>query len=383
MAFKKVELFQFRNINQTHVLLEDGINILYGDNGQGKTSFLESLYFLSRGKSFRTLDTYHCVQEVNQSSVEKPYQGIAVLHSVFEDQNNVKNNFKIELTKNKKTFWLNQKRTLSTKLSTVCPSVLFSPESLTTIKDGPSERRELIDDFIEQLPEFSSSVTTYKKILKSRNKILNDVKRELKKESEVRNTLIAINDLFFKHALDLIELRFHFLEVLQPYVQDAVKYIFGEKTEFKFKYIISSSEIKQFEYDKIGTLLRQRSLELYYPEMSTGYSLIGPHKHEIQFIFNGKDSRYYCSQGQQRALIIAFKIAEVLFRLSQRNEKPVLLLDDVMSELDEGKKIKLVDFLKSVNSQIVITTTDRSKNLEKSMGPHAQFKITNGELINL
>ncbi len=102
----------------------------------------------------------------------------------------------------------------TTKLSTVCPSVLFSPESLSSIKDGPAQRRHLIDDFIEQLQEFSKSVTQYKKILKARNKILSDVKKGIKTDFEVKTTLEAINDLFFKHAVDLIELRMHFLNLL-------------------------------------------------------------------------------------------------------------------------------------------------------------------------
>jgi DNA replication and repair protein RecF len=378
MSFHKVELNNFRNFRKAEINLEDGVNVFYGDNAQGKTNFLESLYLLSRGKSFRTLDINHCLYESEDLN-----QHISVIKSDFLDVNSVNNKFKLEIEQNKKTVWLNQKRTLSTKISTLCPVVLFSPESLIAIKNGPSERRDLIDDFIESLPEFTKSVSQYRKVLKARNKILNDVKKEIRKLSDVIKTLDAINDLFLKQSLDLIELRLFFLKKFEPYIIESIKFLFGEQNEFRFRYVASKLELNEFNAQKISEKFRFNLERLLDAETSSGYSLLGPHKDEVEFLLNGKDSRYYCSQGQQRGLIIAFKIAEVLFRLRVRNERPVLLLDDVMSELDEGKRIKLVDFLKSINSQIVITTTDRSNNVEKSMGPHTQFKIDKGTILNL
>lgn len=377
MSFQKVELHNFRNFKKAEIFLEDGVNVFYGENAQGKTNFLESLYFLARGKSFRTLDLTHCLYETDENEIK------TIIKSNFIDINEVNNNFRIELERNKKTIWLNQKRTVSTKISTICPIVLFSPESLSAIKDGPSERRNLIDDFIESLPEFTKSVSQYRKILKARNRILSDLKRELKKVTDVKSVLEALNEIFLKHSLDLIELRLFFLNKFEPYIQEAIKFLFGEGTEFNFRYVASNTEYHDFEALKITEKFHQDVKRLFDAEVAIGYSLIGPHKHEVEFILNGKDSRYYCSQGQQRGLIIAFKIAEVLYRLHVRNERPILLLDDVMSELDEGKRIKLVDFLKSINSQIVITTTDRSSNVEKSMGPHSQFKIAQGRILNL
>lgn len=261
--------------------------------------------------------------------------------------------------------------------------VLFSPESLSAIKEGPSERRNLIDDFIESLPEFTRSVSQYRKTLKARNKILSDIKKEHKKLHEVKSVLEALDEIFLKNSLDLIELRLFFLKKFEPYIQESIKFLFGEGTDFRFRYVASGSEIEVFDALKITEKFHSDVKRLFEAEVAIGYSLLGPHKHEVEFILNGKDSRYYCSQGQQRGLIIAFKIAEVLYRLHVRNERPILLLDDVMSELDEGKRIKLVDFLKSINSQIVITTTDRSNNVEKSMGPHSQFKIEQGNILSL
>ncbi len=377
MSFQKVELQSFRNFKKEEILLENGVNIFYGENAQGKTNFLESLYLFSKGKSFRTLDITHCLNETLEGSLN------TVIKSNFLDLNFVNNYLKIELKNDKKTVWLNQKRTISTKISTICPIVLFSPESLSAIKNGPSERRQLIDEFIESLPEFSKSVSQYKKILRARNKVLSDIKKGLKNISQVRQVLEALNDIFLKQALDLIELRLFFLKKFEPYIQDATNFMFGEQTSFSFRYIASKTEIKEYDAQKITENLNLGLKRLYEAELATGYSLVGPHKHEVEFILNGKDSRYYCSQGQQRGLIIAFKIAEVLYRFHVRKERPVLLLDDVMSELDEKKRIRLVDFLKSINSQIVITTTDKSNNMEKSMGPHSQFKIEDGRILNL
>lgn len=377
MSYKNLNLFQFRNISNAQIDLEEGVNIFYGENGQGKTNLLEALFFLSRGRSFRTLDSARCISMSNDEHLQIP---VSVLKSSYQDSLNVNYHLKVKLEDNKKTFWLNEKRTRSTHLSTVCPTILFSPESLSSIKNGPQERRFFVDDFIEQLPEYSRAVSQFKKILRTRNKVLSDVKKEIKKESEVRNLLLSVNDLFFKHSLDLIELRMHFLELLKPYAELAVRYIFNSKDSFDFSYIISGQKLEGFNSDSVLESLRKRALELYAAELSTGHSLIGPQKHDIQFIFNGKDSRYYCSQGQQRALIIALKVAEVFYRLEKRDERPVLLLDDVMSELDEGKRDRLVDFLRDVNSQIIITTTEKSSLLEKIIGPHRQFYIDQGSI---
>ena len=186
------------------------MNVFYGKNAQGKTNFLEGLYFLSRGKSFRTSVSSHCIYggpyDCNQMV------STSVLKSTLVDRHVVKNLFKVELQKNRKTFWLNGKRTLSTKLSSICPTVLFSPESLSFIKEGSSERRSLFDDFIEQLPEFLKVITQYRKALKARNAILSGVKKGLKKKEESQKTLLALNELFFKYAVDLVEVRFCFLE---------------------------------------------------------------------------------------------------------------------------------------------------------------------------
>lgn len=393
MSFGIVELINFRNFKNEVIKLEEGVNVFYGDNAQGKTNFLESLYILSRGKSFRTLDISHCLADQNtnlnvesldyQNQIQIFEHQKTTLKSEFKDIYLVKNKFKIELEKTKKTVWLNQKRTVSTKISTLCPVVLFSPESLSAIKNGPLERRNLIDDLIESLPEFSKSVSQFRKILRARNKILNDVKKGLKKEDAVSTTLEAINDIFIKHSTDLIELRLYFLNLLQPYIIQSIKFLFGNDMEFQFGYEASIAGNLVYDVKNWTEKLENDSKRLRIAEMSVGHSLIGPHKHEVQFFLNGKDSRYYCSQGQQRGLIIAFKVAEVLYRLQTRNERPVLLLDDVMSELDEGKRIKLVDFLKSINSQIIITTTDRSNNIEKTMGNHSQYKINQGKILNL
>lgn len=380
MSFESVQLIQFRNLKKVELHLEEGVNVFYGKNAQGKTNFLEGLYFLSHGKSFRTTKFFHCIYE---GLNEKDQENTSILKSTFRDKCIVKNLFKVELKKNKRTFWLNGKRTLSTGLSSICPTVLFSPESLSFIKEGPSERRALVDDFIEQLPEFSKGVTSYRKVLKSRNVLLLDVKKGLKKKKEAQKTLFVLNDIFLKYALDLIELRFYFLEKLSPYIRESIQHLFGKESEFEFAYEISGQANPLFNADKISKNMREKLEDISEVEWMTGCSLLGPHRHEIQLIFNGKDSRYYCSQGQQRALILAFRIAEVLYRIHEREENPILLLDDVMSELDVKRRLKLVDFLKGIKSQIIITTTESSQSIKESVGAHRQFKIRQGQIVSI
>jgi len=196
--------------------------------------------------------------------------------------------------------------------------------------------------------------TQYKKSLKSRNRFL----KESKESGQFNEILFkSLNVLFLNFSAQLTAARIDLLFKLSPHIKKAMSLIFGNELKFDFEYIVSDRLVKNWSPKEILDHHEARSVELKNAELSYGSSLVGAHKHDIKFILNGQDVRYFGSQGQQRGLILAFKMAEVLYRFEQ-GDKPVLLLDDVLSELDLEKRQKLVEFLSTFETQIFITTTD-------------------------
>lgn len=346
----------------------EGLNVFLGKNGQGKTNLLETIYVASKGKSFRAGSASEWrSQNLNENEV-------CSLEFEIKDQN-IHHNLKLGWTGNAKQVLLDDKKVTTAKLIQILPIVLFSPESLSSIKDGPEKRRSLVDEMLTSSFEQQHYYHQYKKALQNRNKFLRDCKEKQMFEENLYNSL---NVLFLNFSTKLSIARINFLMNLEPFVKKSLSLIFSDELEYKFDYIISDRKVKDWDAKQILELHQERASQLKVAEYKSGTSLVGAHKHDVKFYINGNDSRYYSSQGQQRGLILALKMAEVLYRF-KKGEKPILLLDDVLSELDEEKRSKLLDFLKSFKTQIFITTTELSQ--ESKLNGHF-FKIKKGELQN-
>ncbi len=367
MIVKSIQVRGFRNLNDEPVELINGVNHFYGKNGQGKSNLLETVYLASRATSFRP---GKFEQWINRDL--NPMDGCSLRYVVTDGS--MSHQIKITWDQDRKNIFIDDKKTTSAKLTKILPTVLFSPESLSSIKDGPDKRRSLIDEMILSSFDDQHICQQFKKALKNRNKFLRDCKDKGKLEENLYNSL---NVLFLNFSVKLTETRIEYLKKLKPYVKKAVEIIFKGEIDFNFEYYISENCVNDCGKDELMKIHQDRIQDLKFVECKYGSSLIGAHKHDIKFFMNGQDSRFFSSQGQQRGLILALKIAEVLLK-TEKGINPVLLLDDVLSELDVEKKERFLNFLTQLKTQIIVTSTEPFKMSELE-GKY--FLVQNGKVF--
>lgn len=379
MFLKEVKLHEFRNFHSLSIKLNERVNFFVGNNGQGKTNFLEAVYLLSRGNTFRPSENKSLVNIYSKNKISK-------LTGLFTSR---EMDFKAELViaDGKRAAQLNNKRVNSVDLTRSLPTILFSPESLSAIKEGPEQRRLLLDELIiTQNPGQISLIREYSKALRQRNKLLQDLSEahgHQKKTLEA--TLESLNSIFFLLATHLSTARILALREIAPRLGDAMAMITGGSVEdISVDYLISGNSALKFTDQEVFDALRKRHQELAAKEIASGRSLVGPHKHDVVFLFAGNDSRFYCSQGQQRALILALKIAQIVYHQQVHQTVPILLLDDVLSELDPTKRENLMKFVEGISAQVLITATDltwpEQFNVGHSLNANSVFSVEEGRI---
>ncbi len=349
MYLKKLEIKNFRNLKDVKVNFEGQVFIFEGKNGQGKTNIVESLFFLSKGKSFRTHKIQHLIE--NNSN-----NGFVKLDFKHEDLN-----FEVEtfLEQSSKKFTLNGKKTTPIKIFKKLPLIFFSPESLSSIKEGPEHRRNLLDETI--VLENESNLEThfeFRKVLKYRNKVLKDYILGILSQNELNYLLDSIDPAYARLALEITKQRERMIKRLEPYMVSILREITNDaNVETSVEYVAFKTEAQKTaeNFQKILNNARNQDAKI-------GYTQIGPQKHDVIFLYNGKDSRFFSSQGQQRALILAFKFAQIMYHREVYGYYPILVLDDVLSELDREKRNYLLNFLKRSEVQTFLTTTEFSED---------------------
>lgn len=377
MRVERLALTNFRNYRSLELEVSSGVTFFVGDNGQGKTNLIEAIHVLLKGNSFRT---HHKENLISSNHDEKRTR---IETEIKKD--NLNFDIKLLLDKNKKEFFINEKKSKPTIAQENFPLVLFSPESLSAIKEGPEVRRNLVDDLIAFVyPEKTHLLYDFKKILMQRNKILRDFRDGIQRDGPHLAVLESLTEIFLRLAAELSSLRVKSLEILTPLLSETLKSIMNsQNVDISVDYVMSGQRANELSYDQIYNALREREQQLRPAELESGVSLVGPHKHDISFLWNRKDSRFYCSQGQQRALILAFKMAQINYHENRFKVAPLLLLDDVLSELDAERRSHLVSYLQDLKSQIFLTSTepDFARDLKK---PELKlFKIQQGQLLQL
>lgn len=350
MYYQSLYLKDFRNYSETEIKFHKNVNIFLGKNGQGKTNIIEALYLLTQGSSFRYGENSDFIQKNKKTSI--------IRSEIFNK--NLLNNIAIEITENKKNTYLNNKKVPNQKLVENFPVVLFSPESLNSIKEGADQRRSLIDQHLVNIDfENKNIIHDFKKALKTRNKILKDNLDGITHIQVTNDLLDGINSHYIPIASKLSAIRVKAIKELTPEINNAMRIISNnQNVDILVDYVISNESALHFSDEKITENIKNRIQELRQAELSSGTTLVGPQKHDVKFLYNGNDSRFYCSQGQQRALILSYNMAQIVYHRKVHKNEPVLMLDDVLSELDSDKRFALISFLKEINSQIFITTTD-------------------------
>lgn len=373
MIFEKLRLVNYRNYRDVVLSFSPRINVFVGENGQGKTNLLEAMYLLTQGDSFRYGDNSTLINLNNQES----------LVQALISQNDLHYKLKLGLTKSRKVLTLNEKRVTSTDTRKIFACVVFSPESLSSIKEGADHRRSLVDDLLITFDRKNADlITDYRKALKTRNKILKNFVEGLHDKSVTLDLLNSLEPQFVRLGADLTFARISALKGLGTEFNNAMQYISSNTdVDISVEYVISDQNALHFSREEVQFALEKRIQELRDAELSSGTSLVGPHKHDIVFLYGQKDSRFYCSQGQQRAIILSFKMAQIVYHRKAHGTYPVLMLDDVLSELDKAKRNALITFLHEINTQIFVTTTDFSLSDSFSLDQLSVLRIENGHIL--
>ncbi len=369
---KNLKLYNFRNLELLEIKLNPKVNVFIGMNGQGKTNIVESIFMSLTGDSFRYSENENLIQHGKDACFVK----MQLQHESLEFESN------FIIQNSKKERFLNKKKISSIDFSKKFPCVVFSPESLSAIKESAEQRRLLIDELVLSTSKFGYEILTeYKKVLRTKNKILKDYKKEVISKKTATDLLFSINTIFLAAAARLSYERVKSIKAIENDFNLNMKNISNSDLITKIKYTISDIDVTDWNEELIIALLKKRQNELFDAELANGIALVGPHKHDIAFLYSGKDSRFYCSQGQQRALILSFKMAQIMYHRQIYGSYPVLLLDDVLSELDKEKQNSLIEFLNKIDTQIFITTTDFSLPVQLESKDNTVFQVKEGKVL--
>ena len=365
MFLKSIKLDNFRNYEQIDIDFSPNINIIYGDNAQGKTNLLESIYFLAVTKSHHSfLDNKLIKEENDRLKVE----GII-------KQEDLEKKYLIELKENKKSLKIgdNPIKKISDYISNI-NIIIFYPDDLNLIKGSPNDRRRYINVELSQLSsKYFEVLGEYNKLLKIRNDYL---KKYVDRIDFDEKYFEILTEHLVDKCIYIYKMRNKYIEKINNYCKKISLKIYGTEN-FKINYINNFSQY-DFSDEEIKNIILNEYKKNSYKERKYKNTVLGPHKDDFEFIYDDKNLKFYGSQGQQRLAVLIFKLSEIEIFNDYKNTKPILLLDDVFSELDNNKKNNLLFYIEN-DIQTIITTTELS-NLDENLIKKANLiKISNGK----
>lgn len=360
MYIKNLQLKNFRNYEELNIELNNGVNVFIGDNAQGKTNILESIYYCSLAKSHRTSKDKELVNWDKSEAYIKAY--IA--------KNRLDKKIEIKIFRDgKKGININSiKISKIAELIGVFNAVLFSPEDLKIVKESPSHRRKFLDMELCKLnSKYYHNLVQYNKALNERNTTLKKWGENLESVIEVYNTQLA------KYGSYVIKERLKYIEMLNKKGKLIHSEITSGNEEIGFDYITNLKDIGNIEQELKETL--DRSIKHDFEKKTTSY---GPHRDDFSIRINGVDTRNYGSQGQQRTSVLTIKFSSLEIIKDETGEYPVLLLDDVLSELDLNRQRYI---LNSINNVQTIVTCTGIENIKSYLDEHAKiFNVKHGRI---
>jgi DNA replication and repair protein RecF len=338
MFIKNLSLLNFRNYNELNIELTNGVNIFIGDNAQGKTNILESIYYCSLGKSHRTSKDKELINWNKQDAYIKIFIGKERLDKkieikIFKDG---KKGIKINSVKINKI----------SELIGVFNAVIFSPEDLKIVKDAPSYRRRFLDIELSKLDnKYYYNLVQYNKVLDEKNSLLKRYSEKMIDMMDVYDEQLSSFGAF------LIKERYKYIQKLNLKGQIIHKQITSEKESIEFKYLTAVEDLSNIKEDLRIKLFKSRAKDIEKRTTS-----VGPHRDDFSIHINNIDTRSFGSQGQQRTSVLTIKFSSLEIIKDEIGEYPVLLLDDVLSELDLSRQKYILNSIKNV--QTIITCTD-------------------------
>ena len=357
MIIKSLELADFRNYETLNISFSDGVNILYGDNAQGKTNILEAIYLSATTKSHKGSKDKEMIRFGREEAHIRTY--------LYKDEPTTKVDMHLRSNKTKGIAIDNQKIKKAADLLGLLNVILFSPEDLSIIKDGPDKRRRFMDMELCQLDNFYLyNLNNYNKIVNQRNKLL----KEMYMNESLADTLGIWDSQLVSYGSKIIERRKIFVNQLNEIIEEIHFKISGKKERLL---IVYEPDVTEEEFES-------KLLHSKYKDIKLKQTTVGPHRDDFSFMIGDIDVRKYGSQGQQRTAALSLKLAEIELVKKITGDTPVLLLDDVLSELDSNRQNYLLNSIGNV--QTIITCTGLDEFVNNRFEINKTFKIENGSL---
>lgn len=330
----------FRNLADGEMFPCEGVNVIYGGNAQGKTNLLEGLWLFTGGHSFRGAKDSELPRLDREKGTNSPVASLAL--DFFSEEREQKAVLNIENGRRNSVINGVKKKTGSALIGKVC-AVIFSPEHLLLVKEGPARRRSFIDGALCQIkPSYAGLLSVYNRSLLQRNALLKDIGRF----PELRDTLEVWDARLAKLGASVMVERQSYVDKVGPRVQAIYEGISKGKERILAEYSPSVKlSVENFSPQDAETAFLQELKRTERSDMRSGFTSMGPHRDDLELTLNGLSARSYGSQGQQRSAVLALKLAEAETLASVTGETPVVLLDDVMSELDQSRQDYLLNHL--------------------------------------
>jgi|SRR5690625_55599 len=371
MHIEQLKLKNYRNYDQLDISFNNKVNVIIGENAQGKTNLMEAIYVLAFTRSYRTPRERELIQW------EKEY---AKIEGMIEKKNRV---IPLEIVisnmgKKAKLNRLEQQR-LSDYIGAM-NVVMFAPEDLTLVKGSPQIRRRFIDMELGQIqPKYIYHLGQYQKVLKQRNRLLKQIQLRGKKQDQLI-ILQVLTEQLVEHATSLLQRRFLFIKLLRKWAIP-IHYEISRKLEkLEIMYLPSIDVSEDTTKEKIETTYLNKFEEVQQNEIDRGTTLIGPHRDDLAFYINHKDVKIFGSQGQQRTTSLSIKLAEIDLIFNEIGEYPILLLDDVLSELDDYRQSHLLSSIQG-KVQTFVSTPSVDGIHHETLQKAELFRVENGTIV--
>ena len=377
MKIKSLKLLYFRNYLSTNIDAHPSLNVLVGNNANGKTNIIESIFCLALGKSYRTKSDSECIM----------FGETATAMSCIVNKNNRELDIMLGINnKGKSAKIAGIKKTKLTDFVGELNVVLFSPEDLQIVKGSPALRREFMNrEFYQFSRIYHKYYLMYQHLLKQRNSYLKDMRKNPKDEMSLAY-LETLTSQLAKVALYITKERVSFVQDISKLTYKNMLNISNGQETLKIKYkssvldALNISEIndESFTEENLTKVMMKKSFD----DIMRGSTKIGPQHDDLEFYINDLDAKMYASQGQQRSIVLSLKLAEINYLKEKTGTYPVLLLDDVLSELDKNRQLKLLDAINE-NVQTFITTPSISDIKEDLLKKAKVFKIESGNISEI
>lgn len=369
MYLQELELHNYRNYETLTIPFENKVNVILGENAQGKTNLMEAIYVLALAKSHRTSNDKELIRWDAEYAKIK-----GRLHKTH-------GTVPLELTISKKGKKAKYNHIEQKKLSRYIGNmnvVMFAPEDLNLVKGSPQVRRRFIDMEIGQIsPVYLYDMSRFQKILQQRNHYLKQL--QMKNQTD-RTMLDILTEQLIEQAAKIVMRRFEFVRMLEEWARPIHHSISRGLEQLEIQYKPSVNVSEELDWSKMIKSYENKFAEIREREIDRGVTMAGPHRDDLAFAVNGRDVHTFGSQGQQRTAALSVKLAEIELIYSEIREYPILLLDDVLSELDDYRQSHLLNAIQG-RVQTFVTTTSVDGVDHQTLREASMYTVKAGQIV--